>query len=285
MIQLVDNALRADAVRTAKLCLAEDLGSGDINAELIPADQLGAARIICREPCVLAGRLYADAVLEVFRDQSKLQIEANWAFADGEYADADASLLILRGHARALLSCERSVLNLVQTLSATATHTAKLQSLIAHTRCKLLDTRKTLPGLRIAQKYAVRCGGGKNHRIGLFDAFLLKENHIAASGSITTAVNRARSLYPERFLQVEVESMAQIDECLSLNVPRVLLDNFSPAQTADIVKHVGQRMELESSGNITNETLVAYAEAGVDFISIGALTKHIRAIDLSMRFF
>jgi nicotinate-nucleotide pyrophosphorylase (carboxylating) len=283
-MQLIDEVLRADALRVAQMCLAEDLGSGDINAELIPSEKMGTARVICREPCVLAGRFYADTLIDLFRNETQLHIRAEWALNDGDSADANATLLTLHGHARALLSCERSILNLVQTLSATATHTATLQRLIAHTRCKLLDTRKTLPGLRIAQKYAVRCGGGKNHRIGLFDAFLLKENHIAAAGSITAAVTRARALYPDRFLQVEVETLKQIDECLELHVPRVLLDNFTPAQTAEIVQHVGERMELESSGNITNETLVTYAEAGVDFISIGALTKHIRAVDLSMRF-
>jgi nicotinate-nucleotide pyrophosphorylase (carboxylating) len=260
--------------------LAEDLGTGDINAELIPEGQIGQAKIITREACVLAGQIYADAAIAKFEG-----VTALWQSQDGDQLGANDVILSLHGPARALLSLERTVLNFLQTLSATATVTAHYQSLISHTRARILDTRKTIPGLRIAQKYAVRCGGGLNHRIGLFDAFLLKENHIHAAGSITAAVSKARLMYPDRFLQVEVEKLAQIDECLSLNVARVLLDNFSPLQTKEIVQHVNARMQLESSGGIDEQILVAYAEAGVDFISIGSLTKHIRAIDLSMRFY
>jgi nicotinate-nucleotide pyrophosphorylase (carboxylating) len=260
--------------------LAEDLGTGDINAELIPEGQLGQAKIITRETCVLAGKIYADAAIAKFEG-----VAAHWQCHDGDQLGANDVILNLQGPARALLSLERTVLNFLQTLSATATVTAHYQTLVSHTRARILDTRKTIPGLRVAQKYAVRCGGGLNHRIGLFDAFLLKENHIHAAGSISAAVGKARLMYPDRFLQVEVETLAQIDECLSLNVARVLLDNFSPLQTKEIVQHVNARMELESSGGIDERTLVAYAEAGVDFISIGSLTKHVRAIDLSMRFY
>lgn len=261
--------------------IAEDIGSGDINAELIPAGQPGRARIIVREDGVLAGRPWAEASFAHFAPDALIQ----WQHQDGERLHAGETLVEITAPARALLSAERTVLNFLQTLSGTATTTARYVSLIAHTRTRLLDTRKTLPGLRDAQKYAVRCGGGHNHRIGLFDAFLLKENHIAAAGSITAAVTNARRLYPDRFLQVEVENRAQLQECLQLGIQRVLLDNFSPEQTAELVREIDGRMELEASGGIDDRTLVAYAEAGVDFISIGSLTKHVRALDLSMRFY
>ncbi len=270
---------RAALARNVENAIAEDIGTGDINAELIPASQLGVARIIARQNFVLAGRPWAEAAFLHFAPDAHMQ----WAANDGETVLADAVLLEIKAPARALLSAERTALNFLQTLSGTATTTAYYARLIAHTKTRLLDTRKTLPGLRDAQKYAVRCGGGLNHRIGLFDAFLLKENHISAAGSIRAAVITARVRYPDRFLQVEVETRAQLAECLDLNVPRVLLDNFSPAQTADLVRFVAGRMELESSGGIDEQSLIAYAEAGVDFISIGSLTKHVRAVDLSMR--
>jgi nicotinate-nucleotide pyrophosphorylase (carboxylating) len=260
--------------------LAEDIGSGDINAQLIPAEQLGEARIIVREAGVLAGCEWANAALHHFDAAAKI----HWQFADGDALAPGASVVSFTANARALLSAERTMLNFLQTLSGTATATARYVSLIAHTKTRLLDTRKTLPGLRDAQKYAVRCGAGYNHRIGLFDAYLLKENHIAAAGSITAAVQRARTLHPERFLQVEVETRAQLEECLALGVARVLLDNFSPAQTAELVALVAGRMELEASGGIDDQRLLEYAHAGVDFISIGSLTKHVRALDFSMRF-
>lgn len=261
--------------------IAEDIDTGDINAELIPPQQGGRARIIVREDGVLAGRPWAEASFRHFAPDA----EMTWRYHDGAHLRAGETLVEISAPARALLSAERTALNFLQTLSGTATTTARYVRLIAHTRTRLLDTRKTLPGLRDAQKYAVRCGGGHNHRIGLFDAFLLKENHIAAAGSITAAVEKARRMYPDRFLQVEVETRAQLHECLNLGVARVLLDNFSPAQTAELVHEVNGRMELEASGGIDDQSLVAYAEAGVDFISIGSLTKHIRALDLSMRFF
>ena len=270
---------RVVLARNIENAIAEDIGTGDINAELIPATQAGTAKIIARQNFVLAGRPWAEAAFLHFAPDAHMR----WAANDGETVLANSVLLEIAAPARALLSAERTALNFLQTLSGTATTTAHYASLIAHTKTCLLDTRKTLPGLRDAQKYAVRCGGGFNHRIGLFDAFLLKENHIAAAGSISAAVATARSLYPNRFLQVEVETRAQLEECLNLNVPRVLLDNFSPAQTAELVRFVDGRMELESSGGIDEQSLIAYAEAGVDFISIGSLTKHLRAVDLSMR--
>ena len=270
---------RAALARNVENAIAEDIGTGDINAELIPATQAGIAKIIARQNFVLAGRPWAEAAFLHFAPDAQMQ----WRAGDGETVLANSVLLEIAAPARALLSAERTALNFLQTLSGTATTTAHYARLIAHTKSRLLDTRKTLPGLRDAQKYAVRCGGGFNHRIGLFDAFLLKENHIAAAGSISAAVTTARSLYPDRFLQVEVETRTQLEECLNLNVPRVLLDNFSPSQTAELVGFVDGRMELESSGGIDEQSLIAYAEAGVDFISIGSLTKHVRAVDLSMR--
>ena len=270
---------RAALTRNVENAIAEDIGTGDINAELIPATQRGVARIIARQNFVLAGRPWAEAAFLHFAPDADMR----WCAQDGQAVSANAVLLEIGARARALLSAERTALNFLQTLSGTASTTAHYVRLIAHTKTRLLDTRKTLPGLRDAQKYAVRCGGGLNHRIGLFDAFLLKENHIAAAGSIRAAVVTARKLYPDRFLQVEVETRAQVEECLSLNVPRVLLDNFSPEQTADLVRWVAGQMELESSGGIDEQSLIAYAQAGVDFISIGSLTKHVRAVDLSMR--
>ena len=270
---------RAALARNVENAIAEDVGTGDLNAELIPATQAGIAKVIARQNFVLAGRPWAEATFLHFAPEATMR----WCANDGEAVLANTVLLEIAAPARALLSGERTALNFLQTLSGTATTTAHYAGLIAHTQTRLLDTRKTLPGLRDAQKYAVRCGGGLNHRIGLFDAFLLKENHIAAAGSISAAVLAARKLYPDRFLQVEVETRAQLEECLNLNVPRVLLDNFSPAQTAELVGYVDGRMELESSGGIDEQSLIAYAEAGVDFISIGSLTKHVRAVDLSMR--
>lgn len=264
--------VRADVLRA----LAEDVGSGDVSAALIPASQLASARIITREPCVLSGQAWADAAFD--------QVAIRWHANDGEVLPANGLICELSGSARALLTGERTALNFLQTLSGTATTAAHYVQLVAGTGCRILDTRKTLPGLRYAQKYAVRCGGGFNHRIGLFDAFLLKENHLAAAGSIADAVRRARSAHPEKMLEVEVETLEQLEQCLSLGVPRVLLDNFSPQQAADAVRLVAGRLELEASGGIDEASLLAYAQAGVDFISVGALTKHVRAIDLSMRF-
>lgn len=259
--------------------LSEDLRGNDVSAALIPEQRQATARIISREPCVLAGRPWADYALHALDPQAQVQ----WAAQDGDWLQAGATLCTMRGRARALLSAERTALNFLQTLSATASATRRLVELVAHTGVRLLDTRKTLPGLRLAQKYAVRAGGGHNHRIGLFDAYLIKENHLLAAGSINAAVQAARAQRPDLLLQVEVETLEQLRECVDLQVPRVLLDNFSPAQTRIAVEQYGGRIELEASGGIDDQTLVAHAEAGVDFISIGALTKHVRAIDLSMR--
>lgn len=271
---------RSQVEQDVSHALHEDVGAGDINAALIPAEQRGRAKIIVREACVLAGMAWANLCFKHFDPAASL----TWRVEDGAEVAANAVIVDIEAQARALLTGERAALNFLQTLSATATQTARFAAMIAHTKTKILDTRKTLPGLRYAQKYAVRCGGGVNHRFGLFDAFLLKENHIAAAGSIEAAVTRARLIAPDVLLEVEVETFDQLDQCLALGVKRVLLDNFSVADAKRAVDLMAGRIQLEASGGIGEADLVAYAEAGVDFISVGALTKHIRAIDLSMRF-
>ena len=271
---------RSQVEQDVSHALHEDVGAGDINAALIPAEQRGRANILVREECVLSGMAWASLCFKHFDPSAQLR----WHAEDGDAVIANTVMVEIDAQARALLTGERAALNFLQTLSATATQTARYAAMIAHTKTKILDTRKTLPGLRYAQKYAVRCGGGVNHRFGLYDAFLLKENHIAAAGSIESAVTRARLIAPDALLEVEVETFAQLDQCLALGVKRVLLDNFSVANAKRAVDLMAGRIQLEASGGIGEADLVAYAEAGVDFISVGALTKHIRAIDLSMRF-
>ena len=259
--------------------LSEDVGTGDITAALIPADQTVNARIITREAAIVCGRPWVDAVF----DRLDPSIEINWQVAEGEQSEADQPLLLLSGNARSLMTGERSALNFLQLLSGTATICNEYSQLVAHTDVKLLDTRKTIPGLRIAQKYAAKVGGCFNHRVGLFDAFLIKENHIAACGSVTAAVKTARAMVSDRLLEVEVETFEQLEEALAAHADRIMLDNFSPEKMREAVQYVNKRVELEASGNISKATIKSYAETGVDYISIGALTKHCRAIDLSMR--
>ena len=276
--------LQAAIETNVRAALAEDLGSGDITAALVPPGSIANARIIAREEMILAGRRWAE---HVFRSLD-VEVHIDWQAADGDRLVAGAELCTLHGQARALLSGERTALNFLQTLSATATTTARYVAAVAHTGARILDTRKTIPGLRLAQKYAVVCGGGTNHRIGLFDAILVKENHISGAGSIKKAVERARAINPDVLLEVEVETLAQLDEALGAGVRRILLDNFSPDELRAAVKRNradGKNVaELEASGGLTFEDLTAVAETGVDYISVGALTKHVRAIDLSMRF-
>ena len=269
-----------DIERQVSTALAEDIGDGDITAALIPEDKLVAARVEVREDAVLCGCSWVD---EVFR-QLDPAVVLTWRAKDGARLAAGTELLTLQGPARSLLTGERSALNFLQTLSGTATTTAALVALVAHTEVRLLDTRKTIPGLRSAQKYAVRVGGGQNHRMGLFDAFLIKENHIAACGSIAAAVTEARGREPGKPVEVEVESLAQLEQAIAAAADIVMLDNFSPDQLRQAVILNAGRCKLEASGNIDGESLVTTAETGVDYISIGALTKHCRAIDLSMRF-
>jgi nicotinate-nucleotide pyrophosphorylase (carboxylating) len=270
--------------QTVTTALQEDVGSGDLTAQLIPADRAGRATVITREEAVLCGTAWFD---EVFR-QVDSRVRVTWSARDGERVRADQQLCNLEGPARSLLTGERAALNFLQMLSATATVTRKYVDAVAGTTCRILDTRKTIPGLRVAQKYAVRCGGGTNHRIGLFDAILVKENHIAAAGSIASAVAAARRLDSKVLLEVEVESLAQLRAALDARVDRILLDNFPLEHMREAVKitrwHANAHIELEASGNLSLETLRAVAETGVDFVSVGGLTKHVRAVDLSMRF-
>lgn len=266
--------------KNVSAALDEDLGSGDITANLIPQGTTLKVRLICREQAILCGSQWFE---HTFRRLDP-RVTIDWSASDGDLIQAEQTVCELSGDARALLSAERTALNFLQTLSATASTAYHYQNLINSTGCKILDTRKTIPGLRLAQKYAVTCGGGMNHRIGLFDAYLLKENHLAASGSITLAVEKARQLSPDSLLIVEVENLDQLQQALDANVDRALLDNF----TLDLLKQAvalnDGRIGLEASGNINEHTLVDIAATGIDYISVGALTKNIRAIDFSLRF-
>lgn len=259
--------------------LAEDLGSGDVTAELLSADGLASARVITREAAVIAGCAWFDAC---FR-QLDPEVRIEWRCADGDRVTGNDVLCSLHGAARALLSAERCALNFLQTLSATATVTAQYVAAVRGTRAVILDTRKTIPGLRVAQKYAVRCGGGSNHRIGLFDAILIKENHIAAAGSLAGAVRAARAAHPTLLLEVEVENLDELREALAAGADRIMLDEFPLADIRNAVAEVAGRVPLEVSGGVGLDRVRELAETGVDFISVGALTKHVRAIDLSMR--
>ncbi len=265
--------------RDVERALTEDFGSGDATADLLPAEAQARARVITREDAVLAGMAWFNACF-LARDA---RVEILWNARDGERVAANATLCTLRGNARALVGAERAALNFLQTLSGTATVTAQYVDAVRGTRTKILDTRKTLPGLRLAQKYAVRCGGGSNHRIGLFDAVLIKENHIAAAGSLGAAVRAARAAHPQLLLEVEVENFAELDDALGAGVDRIMLDEFSHDDLRRAVAHVAGRVPLEVSGGVGLERVRAIAETGVDFISVGALTKHVRAVDLSMR--
>lgn len=267
-------------INQAANALDEDVGSGDISAELIECETRLETELLVREDAVLCGCQWFD---EVFR-QCDDSITTRWHAGDGDRITANSVICEVSGPARGLLTGERSALNFLQTLSGTATLTQTYTDKIRHTRCKILDTRKTIPQLRVAQKYAVLCGGGSNHRIGLFDAFLIKENHLAASGGIANAVARAREMHPHKFLEVEVEDLQQLQQAIDAEVDRVLLDNFSLAALQQAVELTDRRIELEASGNIDLHRLLEVALTGVDFISIGALTKNLRAIDFSLRY-
>ncbi|MDG2460080.1 MAG: carboxylating nicotinate-nucleotide diphosphorylase [Luminiphilus sp.] len=259
--------------------LEEDVGSGDITAQLANPALQSSGNIITRETGILCGSAFAT---EAFQ-QTDTNCRLEWLAQDGDLIAAGSPLCHITGPARALLTAERTALNFLQLLSGTATTASHYAARVAHTRVRLLDTRKTIPGLRLAQKYAVTHGGCFNHRMGLFDAFLIKENHITASGGIDQAVSAARRMAPDRPIEVEVETMAELDQALSAGANRIMLDNFNLATLREAVAITGGRAELEASGNVTDDTLVAIAETGVDIISIGALTKHVRALDLSMR--
>jgi nicotinate-nucleotide pyrophosphorylase (carboxylating) len=281
---MVSNELKPVIGKNVADALAEDVGNGDLTAALVDADAVVGATIIAREPLVLAGEHWVNEVFAQLDDT----VMIDWYIGDGQAAGTDDVICKLVGTARGLLTGERTALNFLQTLSGTATITAEYVRAIEGTPTKILDTRKTLPGLRHAQKYAVTCGGGHNHRVGLFDAILIKENHIKSAGTITKALSNAREQSPDVLIEVEVESHDELIEALDAGAARILLDNF-PIKDLEraVTTNEGYgyaRAELEASGNVTIETIRTVAETGVDFISIGALTKHVRAADLSMLF-
>jgi len=271
--------LTADIENTVRKALSEDIGTGDVTAQLIPAERLAHAAVITREAAVISGTAWVDAV---FR-QLDPRVAVHWRVVDGERVSADQVLFHLEGPARALLTGERTALNFLQTLSGVATRCRHYADLVEGTGVRLLDTRKTIPGLRLAQKYAVTCGGCHNHRIGLYDAFLIKENHIAACGGIAEAIAAAHRIAPGTPVEVEVESLDELEQALRAAADVVMLDELSLDDMRAAVGMAAGRVKLEASGGISDETLRVIAETGVDYISIGALTKHVRAIDLSMR--
>ena len=272
-----DEALIREDVRRA---LAEDVGSGDVTSALIPASATAAARVVCREPAVLCGRPWFDQVFA----QTDPGVTIAWKKSDGERLEKNDGICSLEGPARAMLTGERTALNFLQMLSGTATFARKCASIVEGTPTRILDTRKTLPGLRMAQKYAVRCGGATNHRFGLFDAYLIKENHIIAAGSIAAAVQTARKNQPGLTLEVEVDSLGQLDQAIDAGADIIMLDNFDPGAIAKAVTRTAGRAKLEVSGNVTLAQLRELAGTGIDFVSIGALTKNVTATDFSMRF-
>ncbi|MFU8928064.1 carboxylating nicotinate-nucleotide diphosphorylase [Acinetobacter puyangensis] len=274
--QLLEHAIH----NNVQHALQEDIGDGDITAQLTAADEQAHARIISRENMVLAGRPWVDYLFQ----QLDPKVEVIWLKNEGEHVQADEAFLELKGNARSLLTGERPALNFIQTLSAVATKVASYVKLLDGLNTKILDTRKTIPGLRIAQKYAVTVGGGQNHRLGLFDAFLIKENHIMAAGGIAQAIAQAHQIAPNKPVEVEVENFAELQQALDADADIVMLDNFSQQQMIDAVNLVNDRCKLEASGNITVERLREVASTGVDYISMGSLTKDIKAVDLSMRF-
>jgi len=280
LIGKLDNGTIARQVAAA---LAEDLGGGDVTAALVPASQQVRARIVAREPAVLCG---CDWVSETFR-QLDAGIRLEWLAVDAERIAADQTVLRLSGAARPILTGERTALNFLQTLSATATATSRYVEAVAGTGCRILDTRKTLPGLRLAQKYATRCGGAQNHRLGLYDMVLIKENHIVAAGSIATAISTARRTSPGIPVEVEVESLGEFDQALSAGADIILLDELTLDDMRVAVsrnREHGSKAKLEASGSVTLATVRDVALTGVDYISVGGITKHVQAIDLSMRF-
>lgn len=273
-------ALAEHIQSSVQLALAEDLGNGDITAALIAEDSQSIAQIISREKAVFCGKPWCDQVFAQLDGRVAIQ----WLVNDGDRLSPEQVICRIHGAARALLSGERTALNFMQTLSGTATLAQKFVDAVAGTNCTILDTRKTIPGLRMAQKYAVHCGGATNHRMGLYDGILIKENHIAACGSITAAIASARLQSSEIAIEVEVENLSEVQEALTAGADILLLDNMKPEQLRQAVKFNAGRAKLEASGGVDLTTIRAIAETGVDYISIGAITKHVHATDLSMRF-
>lgn len=268
----------ANISKLVTFCLQEDVGTGDITAELIPIDTTISAKIISRDSGIFCGRPWAD---EIFQ-QVDNSLAVNWNIEEGGKLSPDQTLVQIVGSARSILTAERTVLNFLQTLSAVSTLSQHYASLVRHTSVKLLDTRKTLPSLRCAQKYAVRVGGCFNHRMGLFDAFLIKENHIAACGGIDAAVTKAKSLYPDKPVEIEVQNLDELEQAMAAQADIVMLDNFDRDNILKAVELNHGRLKLEASGGIAADMLVSIAETGVDYISLGALTKNCQAIDLSL---
>ncbi len=267
-----------DVQRHVAAALAEDLGSGDITAQLIPEAAQISAKVIARETAILCGQQWAAEVFRQVDQTTRLQ----WLASDGDTIVENEAILHIVGNARSILSAERCALNFLQTLSATATETSRYVKMVSHTQVRILDTRKTLPGLRSAQKYAVTVGGGTNHRMGLFDAYLIKENHIAACGGIAEAIASARRLNPEKAVEIEVRNLDELAQALAAKPNTIMLDNFPIEALSKAVEINSGRCILEASGGVSMETLVSIAETGVDCISVGALTKHCRAVDLSL---
>lgn len=270
----------SDLEESVASALAEDIGTGDVTAKLIPEDDFSLASVVTREPAIICG---IDWFEEVFA-QLDSQVFIEWDVDDGDRVEAEQQICSLSGSTRALLTGERTALNFLQTLSGTASKAEEYASAVKGTGVKVLDTRKTIPGLRLAQKYAVSCGGCYNHRVGLYDAILIKENHILAAGSISEAVEAARFNSPELTVEVEVENLDELQQAIDAKAERIMLDNFDLDLLKQAVKLTNRQAELEASGNVTLETIRAIAETGVDFISTGALTKDVKALDLSMRF-
>ena len=270
---------QASIERDVHRALDEDVGTGDVTADLLAPGAIARARVVTREGAVLCGTAWFDAVFRALSDNVRIE----WLANDGAHVAAGSLLCKIEGPARALVTGERTALNFLQTLSGTATATATFVDAIRGTRTTILDTRKTMPGMRLAQKYAVRVGGGANHRIGLFDAVLIKENHIATAGSITAAIARARALHPGVMVETEVENFSELREALAAGADRIMLDEFELHELSQAVTEVDGRVPLEVSGSVSLDRVRAIAETGVDFVSIGALTKHVRAVDLSMR--
>ena len=275
----IDAKLQHQITSQVNLALAEDVGTGDITAQLIPSDQTIKANVITREDAVLCGCAWVE---EVFQQLDK-SVEITWHAKEGEQVNANQKIFSLKGNARSILTGERCALNFVQSLSYTASVAREYAQLVADTKLTVLDTRKTIPGWRLAQKYAVTVGGAQNHRVGLYDAFLIKENHIMAAGSIENAISQAKKIAPGKTIEVETESLDEVNQAVTAGADIIMLDNFSLDMMSEAVSTYGDKVKFEASGNMTKQDLLDVAKTGVDFVSVGALTKHIQAIDLSLR--
>lgn len=274
-----DAQLQHQITSQVSQALAEDIGSGDITAQLIPSDESIRANVITREDAILCGKAWVE---EVFKQLDK-NVEISWFAEEGEQLSANQKIFSLSGNARSILTGERCALNFLQSLSYTATVSREYAQLVADTKLTVLDTRKTIPGWRLAQKYAVTVGGAQNHRVGLYDAFLIKENHIMAAGSIENAIKQAQTIAPGKTIEVETESLAEVEQAVIAGADIIMLDNFSLSMMEEAVATYGSKVKFEASGNMTKQDLLDVANTGVDFVSVGALTKHLHAIDLSLR--